>query len=261
MRGQTWSAPFVFRDSLGGRRQRSNPGDKGAEVNDKSARGKGYLYGSAGLTLAAGVVSGLAPPVERLGDIVKIVYFHAAVTWVAMLALTLSAVLGLAFLASRRPKLCAVSVALERASLLFWAPQFVMGFVVMRLAWGGILWGEPRLLFGAAVLTGVVTVHLVSTTSDNPQLIAAFNSLLGSGMWLLLAKTGRIFHPTRAISESGDWSVMAYPFLAMGLLTAAGLCAAVYLYEKAKADIARKVRPAEDAGDDSQTEPGTATSV
>ena len=90
------------------------------------------------------LVTMLAPLEETLGTNARIVYFHGAWVWVAMLLFITAALVGTGGLVTRRTILHEWSRAFGHTALLFWIAFLLMSLYVMQVNWNGIFWAEPR---------------------------------------------------------------------------------------------------------------------
>ncbi len=157
--------------------------------------------------LASVVVAALAPAEARLGDTVKLIYLHASITWVALALFGIAALAGAAALLLRRDSLSSWSRASLATATIFWIGHFVLGLVVMKLAWGGWFWSEPRVKAGMIILGFAIAATLVALSVDRSWV----SSLLAIGMVafiaVLLASIGRIFHPSGAIRSSESMAI------------------------------------------------------
>lgn len=198
-------------------------------VGGKLSRNRKMLVAViCGCSVLALTVAGLAPPEESLGELVRLVYIHVAFTWVGLAGFTLSALLGAVFIVGRQKWQFIWSVAFQRAALGFWSAHVVLGFITMIYIWGGIVWGEPRLFFTAIVFLAAVFVYLLSRVAKGALVASGMNAALGGGIWVLLVRTGRVFHPSNPIVQSSDAGVWLFP-LATTILLMMAFGATAYL--------------------------------
>jgi len=99
---------------------------------------KTTILGFVGVLLLAILVAALAPLEKTLGSNARLVYFHGAWVWAAMLAFSGAAVAGAIGLLSRRIAWQRTSQAAGRTGLVFWLIFLPMALLVMQLNWNGI---------------------------------------------------------------------------------------------------------------------------
>ena len=95
--------------------------------------------------LAAALAAAAFAPLEKtLGINARLVYFHGAWVWAALIAFVAAGLVGLAGLVSRRADLHHWSLALGRTAIVFWLAFLPMSLLVMQANWNGLFLDEPR---------------------------------------------------------------------------------------------------------------------
>jgi hypothetical protein len=162
------------------------------------------------------------PPDKVLGDSVRMVFFHGAVTWTGIVMTVLAGLLGVGHLARGRPGVSPVWRALSLAAL-FWTISLSISFPVMRSTWGGVLWNEPKLLMSAEVVSTLLVAWAVSLLVGRPRATAALAVAAALVMVALLVFTPGAFHPDNPIMSSGDLGFIGtFGALVAGLLCVTG---------------------------------------
>lgn len=179
----------------------------------------------AGLLLVSAGVVWLSPAEATLGDAIKYVYVHVALTWAGMLGIFIGGLVGLGVVLSGRADW------LHWAKIIGWVGLglFILGGVGSALAslmtWGGIAWQEPRnLLMLNAIAIGLIGLILASWvpwTRVAGGLIALF---AGYVAWAI-PNSPRVLHPENPIGSS---SSLAIP-LTFGVLTLLAIGVGVWL--------------------------------
>ena len=168
------------------------------------------------------LATALSPSERTLGDNAKLIYFHGAWVWAAKLLFAASGAAGLAGIALRRPGWHAWSRSLAWTGMLFWILYLPLSLYIQQVNWGGILWDEPRwrvaLMFGIVGLLVQIGVYLIGL----PALTSAANLALGVGLWLILAETPNVLHPTDPIGQSTSTLIPIFFGILMALSVAAG---------------------------------------
>lgn len=171
------------------------------------------------LLVIGGVLS--VPADATLKGTTRLVFFHGAVVWTALINAGAATALGVALFVSglfaQRGGDRAAG-ALPRGgtgplwrffsfATLFWVLTLVLSFPVMQASWGGVLWGESRLVMSFQVVFlylaawGLCFIFLL----DRPRRwLAAAASLTGLLTSYLVTSTPGSFHPDNPIFRSGD---------------------------------------------------------
>lgn len=169
----------------------------------------------AGLTV-------LSPAEQTLGQAVKIVYLHVALTRAGWIGLLAAGLIGLGLLISGRE-------AWDRwLAPVFWAGMglYIAGFLISLAAqaasWGGIAWQEPRVASALNAIAAGVIVGVLSMWVPWPRvrggLAAAFAVYLG---WVTVGAES-VLHPGAAISGSGSAAIILSTWGLVGLALALG---------------------------------------
>lgn len=146
----------------------------------------------------------LSPSEETLGNLVKLVYFHAAVVYAALFAFLMAGVLGLIYLITSKKIIYHWVCAFQKTAFLFWVIYFISSIFLTYLAWGGVGWMEPRFQLAIRILVMTSVVFLLSMWISKPKLIAALNSGLFLIIFYFTSTVQRIFHPSNPIGKSNS---------------------------------------------------------
>ena len=152
--------------------------------------------GIAAAVIAALVTAYLAPAEQSLGDAVKLVYLHAGLVFVSLILVTCVGVLGFLFLVTGKSVFFAWAKPTKVVTLIFWFVYLSSSLLTMKLAWGGIMWGEPKLLLAGSIFLILLAIFLVSLTFHAPKVIASLNLFMGASVWFLLSRVPAVMHPT-----------------------------------------------------------------
>jgi hypothetical protein len=156
-----------------------------------------------GCILVAGLILALVPAEKTLGQVIKIVYLHGALSRAGMLGFVLAAVGGLAYLLLRHPALLRWSQALMWSGWGFWTAHFLVSMPATRLTWGPwIAWGEPRVSMTLQVIAAGLVVILVSWLVQSSYFTAVATLLFGGAFLFLAEQTGVLRHPLDPIGTS-----------------------------------------------------------
>jgi hypothetical protein len=175
--------------------------------------------------LTAGAL--LIPADKTLGPATRWVFVHGAVTWTGILTALGSGAMALWLLLSREqvPGGFRIGPALWRLAsiaLLFWAASLGLGFPVMKMSWGGVLWNEPRLLMSMEIVFLLLVVWVVGLVVENRRVLAFAALAAAAAMVALLLMTSGAFHPDNPIFGSGSPRfIVSFVALLAGMLALA----------------------------------------
>ena len=169
--------------------------------------------------IAAGLVAAFAPLEKTLGVNARIVYFHGAWVWAAMLAFLAAAIAGLVGLIGRRPALDEWSRALGRAGLCFWICFLPMSLYVMQANWNGLYLDEPR--FRVPLNLAIVGLLLQVGLSFIPEArwTSLANIAYAVALFASMNAAQAVLHPESPIFRSDARDIQVF-FVAMLILLA-----------------------------------------
>lgn len=169
--------------------------------------------------IAALLVAAFAPLEKTLGANARLVYFHGAWVWTAMLAFLAAAVAGLAGLIGRRPALNEWSRALGRAGLCFWIVFLPMSLYVMQANWNGLYLDEPR--FRVPLNLAIVGLLLQVGLSFIPdgRWTSLANIAYAVALFASMSAAQAVLHPESPIFSADARDIQAF-FVGMLVLLA-----------------------------------------
>lgn len=154
------------------------------------------------IALAAAIL--LLMPLEKtLGQVIKIVYLHGALSRAGMAGLVAAGVVGVLYLMTRRPALATWVQGLLISGWAFWVAHFVVSMPATRLTWGPwIAWGEPRVTMTLRLAAAGLVVLLVTWIVKDSRFTALAAALLAVAVIWMAASTGVLRHPLDPIGTS-----------------------------------------------------------
>ncbi len=159
------------------------------------------LFGACAALSA--VILALMPSEKTIGQVIKIVYLHGALSRAGMIGFWAAAVAGALFLIRPRAAFSNWSQALLLSGWAYWTAHFLVSIPATRLTWGPwVAWGEPRVTMTLQVMAAGLIVSAVSRLLAHACFAAAANLLLGLAVLLLVAQTGVLRHPLDPIGTS-----------------------------------------------------------
>ncbi|MDW7675336.1 MAG: hypothetical protein SCK28_12465 [Bacillota bacterium] len=163
-----------------------------------------------GLGILIIIILIVAPAEKTLGESVKLVYLHGAVTKASFYLFYLTALAGTIYLFTQRDKVYVFMFICQKITTLYWIIGFIVSTIAMGVIWESFYWQEPRFIMfvGIAILAGANL--LLSTAKLNNNIIAGFNIFLAAIVWYLSKIVGRIMHPIDPIGTSTSQSIKMY---------------------------------------------------
>ena len=153
--------------------------------------------------VSAALVLWAIPAEKTIGQVIKIVYLHGALSRAGMVGFAAAGVTGLAYLIRPRPALGQWSRALLISGWCFWVAHFLVSMPATRLTWGPwVAWGEPRVTMTLQILAAGLLVILVTGLLKDLRFAAAANLLFAIAFVVLAARTGVLRHPLDPIGSS-----------------------------------------------------------
>ncbi|MCL5046486.1 MAG: hypothetical protein M1598_06835 [Actinobacteria bacterium] len=198
-------------------------GDKGAVKRD------GGWWVPVGLVLLTLVLAWLSPSEKTLGDQIKLVFLHGALTWVGMLLYTIAGLTGLIYLGTRAESWYQWARAFYRTALLTWGAVIGMGYISMTVIWGGFQ-GEPRFIMMIGFWVLAWAIYYLAGVLETPRAAAALYAAAAIVLWTARISTGRLFHPQNPIGESNLTAIKVVFAAILMVMLLAGL------------DVVRRVR-------------------
>ncbi len=177
--------------------------------------------------LGAALVLALMPAEKTLGQIIKLVYLHGALSRAGMIGFWAAAIAGAAYLIRPNPRSLRWSQALLWSGCGFWLAHFIVSMPATRLTWGPwIAWGEPRVTMTLQVAAAGLIVIAVTWLVDSGRFTAVANLLLGLAVFFLIERTGVLRHPLDPIGTSPSSTLrLIYLFLVLPIVASMFLVA------------------------------------
>ena len=205
---------------------------------------RNWMIYTALLVALAGLVV-FSPAEATLGNVVKIVYLHAATERIAAYAYLIAGVLGIAYLLLRgaslatkqspnrseiaSQKLLAMTNTLvhwtrafAETAILFWLAQFIISAPAQVLAWGAFTLNEPRVASAMWILAMTALVYVVARWMDEPMWMAFAAIANGAIFLIVLQGAVNILHPGSAILGSDSVTIK---FFYAGIVIVCGVIA------------------------------------
>lgn len=161
------------------------------------------LWSLLAAVLLAGALIVIFSPAERtLGQVVKLIYVHVALSRAGAVGFVLAALVGLAVMIRPGKRLTWWMRTLGWVGLSLFAAGFVISGVAQIMSWGGLTLQEPRVAAGANVLAAAIIAQIAGMWLPWPRLAALLHMLVAAFQLWSTFNTPNVLHPAGAISSS-----------------------------------------------------------
>lgn len=153
----------------------------------------------------------IMPPEAKLGQKVRLVYFHASIAENSILFFVLGGLFSLSYLFKRKEQVFYRATSFFLVGFYLWILQTLLGAVNMKVIWGNFFWSEPKAKMGLILLAISLVVYLLLELKIVSNLLSSLLYLFTSFVALFsLILVSNVFHPKNAIFGS---DVLAYKII------------------------------------------------
>lgn len=150
-----------------------------------------------------------APLEKTLGANTRLVFFHGALVWVAIVMFVFAGLTGLWGLIIRKGAIHLWSRGVGHIALLLWLIFLPMSLLVMQMNWNGLFLDEPR--FRIPLNFAIIGVLLQLGLLYLPPLwTSATNLLFAIVLMVSLRGAQSVLHPVSPISQSNAIGIQIY---------------------------------------------------
>ncbi len=170
----------------------------------------------------------LSPAEATLGNVVKLVYLHGAAERISTYAYFFAGICGVVQFVPGRGGLVRWTRALSETAIAFWIMQILISLPAQVLAWGGLMWNEPRVLSALWILALTMLVYFVARwlTDSAWYAIAA---VANAAIVLVVLRSGINFlHPLNPIVASESVSIKLFYVAIVAVMGAFALSLSSY---------------------------------
>ncbi len=118
-----------------------------------------------------------SPPEQMMGDLVRILYFHVASAWVAMVAFFVTFISSILYLVGRRMKYDHISVSSAEIGVIYTTVTLVTGALWAKPIWNAWWTWDPRLTTTLILWFLYVGYLLLRSTVDGQERRARVTSI------------------------------------------------------------------------------------
>lgn len=185
--------------------------------------------------IAALLLTNLIPPVEGLGEKVRLPMFHGGSTWVNMASFTLMGLFAAGYLLTSRRDLYRWGAGFRTVAAPLWLINTVLGVIAAMSTWDFtgsqqspliVIQSDPRLMTQFILLIALAALLLLDRILESDKLRALGDVAFAALMWILLYvrvfanAEARALHPDNPVLNSA-LEIQAPFFAIVGCLFAA----------------------------------------
>ncbi len=170
--------------------------------------------------ILSSVVLWLAPAEQVLGHWVKLIYFHASMSYAGIYTLYVAALLGAACLVTSRTSFGLWSRELGRSALVLWFISLLLSLISMQVVWGGLLWQEPMTIAAITILLLGFGKEIICR-GGTIRLHSVANMVFAAAVFFIRSGQGRLMHPDNPIRAADDNIIKILPVILLVLTMAA----------------------------------------
>jgi len=175
-----------------------------------------FIFLIAGVILLTLIVM---PSEQSLGNVIKLVFLHAAFVQVGLITFAVAAIWAISYLFKKNEKYYQFCLASQKTALVIWILYVFSSMLVTYWAWGKVIaWEEPRVQSSALILGLAVLLLFLVNWIKNQRFTAFANLMMAVFAWGLTKQAGIVQHPLNPIGESNSASLKVYLLIMMILV-------------------------------------------
>jgi hypothetical protein len=160
-----------------------------------------------GIVTMAAILLWLAPAEQTLGEGIKSVYIHVALTWTGMAGLFVAGLLGLGAALLARSAWHNWAYTVSWTALIFFAGGLLMSILAADINWGAMFWQEPRTFSAIQVLAIGLLVQGINSWPGSYRLKGLLYLLPAVFMAWSVTTTPEVLHPSNAARSSPSLAI------------------------------------------------------
>ena len=160
-----------------------------------------------GLFSLAVILLLLSPAEKTLGDGIKSVYLHVALTWTGMVGIGFSGLIGIVSIFKPSRQITDWITTIGLVALVMFAIGLVISLLAAAINWGAVFWQEPRTSGAIEIIALGVIVQFLSMLPIHNRIKGLLFVLLAVFMAWSVSTTPRVLHPGAAARTSTSASI------------------------------------------------------
>ncbi|MDW7682854.1 MAG: hypothetical protein SCK29_01895 [Bacillota bacterium] len=173
------------------------------------------------------LVLSFIPPVQQLGSWIRLIIFHGILSIAGLYTIYAAGILGVLYLVLGNKGFGRWSGELGLISVVVWLVGTLLSFVSMQVAWGGLMWTEPRTIAAVTIVVlGLGKEYLVRSGGGKIKTFAMANLGFAAAVLLIRQTLEFVMHPDNPIGTSDSAVIRLLPMVMLGftLLAIAQFC-------------------------------------
>ena len=163
------------------------------------------------------VVLSFIPAEQQLGTFIRVIIFHGILSIAGLYTIYASGLLGVLYLATGNKAFARWSRELGLISVVVWLVGTLLSFVSMQVAWGGLMWTEPRTIAAVTmVVLGAGKEYLVRSGGGRLNAFAWANIGFAAAVLLIRQTLEFVMHPENPIGTSDSLMIRLMPMVMLG---------------------------------------------
>ena len=152
----------------------------------------------------------VAPPIEGLGYLARIIFFHIPLAWVSLIAFIAGACFSFKYIKTREIKFDALSAKSAKIGFVFVTLATISGAIFSKLTWGAYWNWDPRqttifiliLLYGAylTLRAAITEEHVRAKVS---AVYSLFSAVSAPFLMFIIPRLYFSLHPSPILNEAG----------------------------------------------------------
>lgn len=158
----------------------------------------------------------IMPPEVKLGNKVRLVYFHASIAENSIIFFVMAGIASILFFIRKSENMFLRSASFFSVGFYLWVFQTLLGAVNMKIIWGNFFWSEPKVKMGLVLLSFSLIIYvLAESKAVSKNVLSLFFITMSILAISGLLFVSNVFHPSNAIFGS---DVLAYKIIFVALV-------------------------------------------
>ena len=159
----------------------------------------------------------LAPPEKSLGEAIRYVYVHVALTRAGLWGFYLAGVLGIGVIVTAGKRLQHWTQVLTWVAFALFFAGGIGSIFAQQASWGGLLLEEPRNRSSLSVMAVALIILVINNWIPWMRVRGLLYVALAAYVAWIIPSTPLVFHPANAVGSSPS-SAIRWSFLILSLI-------------------------------------------
>lgn len=168
--------------------------------------------------LISAVILSFIPPVQQLGSWIRLIIFHGNLSVASLYLFYIAGLFGLVAYVLKHHELARWSKELGLLSVVIWFVGTLLSLVSMQVAWGGLLWTEPRTISALTItMVGAGKEYLLRGNNAQSRTFALTNTIFAAAVLVMRSTLTFVMHPDNPIGTSDSLAIRLFPMLLLAM--------------------------------------------